>query len=185
MKLHLGCGKRYLKNFVHVDYSNYDHIDFIADVSNLNFIESETVDEIYSSHTLEYFDFEESFLVMKEWKRTLKPGGKIYIAVPDFDSLIKIYDMTGKDITKIRGPLFGKWLITQKETFLYHKSFWNFHLLEDLMLRTGFENVNTFNPFEYLNTVDPEYDDYSLAFYPHFDKNGIQVSLCLTGIKTS
>lgn len=54
---------------------------------------------MYSSHTLEYFDAGqpgdpmrpgvEVFDVLSEWKRVLKPGGAIRLAVPDFDSLVK------------------------------------------------------------------------------------------------
>ena len=28
MKLHLGCGKKYIDGFTHVDLQDYDHIDY-------------------------------------------------------------------------------------------------------------------------------------------------------------
>ena len=57
MKLHLGCGKRYLDGFKHVDYSDFPHIDYIKPIYPLDFIKDRSVDEIYCSHALEYFDF--------------------------------------------------------------------------------------------------------------------------------
>ena len=41
MKLHLGCGKRYLTGFTHIDIENFKHIDFNSGIENLSFIESE------------------------------------------------------------------------------------------------------------------------------------------------
>ena len=35
MKLHLGCGERYLEGFTHVDLAKYDHIDYEMPVDNL------------------------------------------------------------------------------------------------------------------------------------------------------
>jgi hypothetical protein len=48
---------------------------------------------------------------------------------------------------------------------------------------SGFKEVKTFDPVEYLGNIDEMYDDYSLAFYPHMDSSGIQVSLALTARK--
>ena len=69
MKLHLGCGKRYLKGYIHVDIADFDHIDYKIPVDDLSIFKSEEVDEIYASHVLEYFDRSYVTTVLKEWKR--------------------------------------------------------------------------------------------------------------------
>ena len=56
MKLHLGSGSRYLEGYLHVDIADYEHIDIKSSVDKLNTIDNDTVDEIYASHVLEYFD---------------------------------------------------------------------------------------------------------------------------------
>ena len=40
VKLHLGCGKRFIPGYVHVDLARFDHIDFHASADNLSMIDS-------------------------------------------------------------------------------------------------------------------------------------------------
>ena len=75
MKLHLGCGKRYLEGFIHVDIAEFQHIDYQLPVDDLSTFKSNEADEIYASHVLEYFDRNDVINVLNEWRRVLKPGG--------------------------------------------------------------------------------------------------------------
>jgi predicted SAM-dependent methyltransferase len=180
MKLHLGCGKRYLVGFTHIDIEKFDHIDFNSGIESLSFIESESVSEIYSSHSFEYFDQKQSVSVLAEWKRVLSPGGTLFLTVPDFASLIKIYSITG-ELDNVIGPLFGRWENT--DTTIYHKTTWDQKSLISALEESGFNDVKAFDPVQYLRNIDEEYDDYSLAFFPHMDRSGIQVSLALSATK--
>ena len=56
MKLHLGCGKRYLEGFIHIDIEDFEHIDYKSSINDLNMINDESCDLIYASHVLEYFN---------------------------------------------------------------------------------------------------------------------------------
>jgi predicted SAM-dependent methyltransferase len=179
MKLHLGCGKRNLPGFVHIDIADFPHIDYRAEVNFLPFIEDQTVDEIYSSHTFEYFDRLEAPQVLSEWQRVLKPGGRLYLTVPNIDSLIQIYVKSG-ELNDIIGPLFGRWLNAGDSPAIFHKTVWNEKDLRVMLLENNFSDVKVFDPISYLANVDPAFDDYSLAFSPHMDKSGIQVSLAIS-----
>ena len=94
MKLHLGSGNRYLKGYIHVDISSHDHIDVKTSVDKLTSIKSDSVDEIYASHVLEYFDQDEVRAVLKEWRRVLKKNGILRLAVPNLEALISVYQTT-------------------------------------------------------------------------------------------
>ena len=91
IKLHLGCGAKYISGFVHIDQNPYDHLDYISNIAKLSMFPSKSVNLIYASHVLEYFHRDEVENVLVEWYRVLKLNGVIRLAVPDFDSIIKVY----------------------------------------------------------------------------------------------
>jgi predicted SAM-dependent methyltransferase len=177
-KLHLGCGKRILDGWVHIDTSDYDHIDFNQSISDLSMFPDSTVEIIYCSHALEYFDRDQAFNVLKEWGRVLTDSGTLFIAVPDFVSLTQIYSETGK-IKNIIGPLFGRMNSGIDNIMIYHKTVYDEESLRSLMQECGFINIERYDPIAFLSEIDKEFDDHSLAFFPHMDRTGIQVSLCL------
>lgn len=183
MKLHLGSAGRRLPGFLNVDREFSEGIDVVADVADLSAFGEGTVEEIYSSHTFEYFDREEAAVVLQEWSRVLEPSGRLYLSVPDFEQLLEIYHISGSLQTVI-GPLFGKWHNPNNSETIYHRTVWDRASLIDALEAAGFAEVETFNPIDFLGNIDRSYDDYSLAFYPHMDRTGVQVSLCLTGKKS-
>lgn len=86
MKLNLGCGKQRLEGFVNVDLTDSDQD---VDLSVFPWPwEDGTVDEIVASHVLEHFTRETAKRFIGECYRILKPGGELYIAVPDMDKFI-------------------------------------------------------------------------------------------------
>ncbi len=142
-------------------------------------IKNSSCEVIYTSHTLEYYDFIEITKVLSEFKRVLKSRGKLYITVPNFESLIEVYQKS-LDIDQIIGPLFGRWVNPISDgAAIYHKCVYTRSKLISILKQNGFTNITTFNPIEFLGSYDKNYDDYSLAFMPHFDHKGIQISLAL------
>jgi len=181
LRLHLGSGKRYLKGYIHIDLSDHAHIDYKQSIDDLKIFEDNSVEEIYASHVFEYFDLEHAKVVLAEWKRVLIQGGILRLAVPDFDSLLKVYEKTS-DIEKILGPLFGKWEIT-KENYSYHKVVYNNKLLTSILEEAGYKNITQW-AWRIVFRDNKEYDDHSQAYFPHMDKeNGIHVSLNLQAQK--
>jgi predicted SAM-dependent methyltransferase len=180
-KLHLGCGKRYLDGYIHVDIAEYDHIDYKTQIDKLEMFESNFADLIYASHCIEYFDRDEVKEVLSEWKRVLKPGGVLRLAVPDFSSLIKIYSKT-KDLSNVLGPLYGKWDIGE-EKFIYHKTVYDMNSLTAELKNVGFQSVKKWD-WRAVFKNDDNFDDHSQAYFPHMDKEkGLSVSLNLQCLK--
>jgi predicted SAM-dependent methyltransferase len=158
------------------------HIDYKSSIDKLPFFSDESVDLIYCSHALEYFDRDQVRGVLKEWHRVLKPRGVLRVAVPDFETLIRVYQQTG-DISKVLGPLYGKMVIkTPTEvTALYHKTAYDENSLSRLLLENGFEDSHRWN---WRTTEHSEIDDHSQAYFPHMQKEtGILVSLNMQASK--
>jgi len=49
-----------------------------------------SIEAIYSSHSLEHLSFRKAQLALIHWAQILKPGGKLYLAVPDLKEICRI-----------------------------------------------------------------------------------------------
>jgi predicted SAM-dependent methyltransferase len=170
MKLHLGCGKRYIPGFVHIDVVDYPHVDHVTTIDNLSFIPDASVDLIYACHVLEHFKRRDVGRVLKEWHRVLRPGGILRISVPDFAKLCEVCQKYGQ-LDLVIGALFGR------QDYLYniHYNVFDFATLKRELESMGFIDVRR---YDWRETEHAHVDDYSQAYIPHMDKeNGILISL--------
>ena len=170
MKLHLGCGKRHIPGFVHIDAVDYPHVDHVATIDNLGFIGESSVDLIYNCHVLEHFRRRDVKRVLQEWLRVLKPGGTLRLSVPDFAQLCVVYQRTG-NLELVIGPIFGR------QDYLYniHYNMFDEASLTRQLLEAGFVEPRR---YDWRDTDHAHIDDYSQAYIPHMDReNGTLVSL--------
>lgn len=177
IKLHLGCGKRYLKGYVHIDLADYPHIDYTHDVRRLPMFKDRSVGLIYASHVLEYFDRSEVTAVLREWHRVLKKGGILRVAVPDLKALLRAY-MKYKDISLILGPLYGRWPGTKDTGTIYHKTVYDYRSLKQTLEGAGFKNIRRWDWRNVFRAELEGFDDFSQAYIPHMKKEtGLLISL--------
>lgn len=180
MRLHLGCGKRQIEGFTHVDLADYPHIECRRDVRNLDCFADNSVELIYACHVLEYFDRAEVIPVLVEWRRVLKYGGILRLSVPDWNALVRIYQASG-DLSTIIGPLYGNWDVPGTGIRLHHQTVYDWHDLRELLVKTGFTAIHHWC---WRTTEHADVDDYSQAYWPHMDKeHGIMVSLNVEAVK--
>lgn len=187
MKLHLGCGKRYIPGWVHIDIIPFDHIDFITQVHKLGMIADGSCDIVYASHVLEYYDVEEAeTLVLPEWHRVLKLDGILRVAVPDFEIMAKMY-VGGMKLNWLLGPLYGKMEDSHPNSklpkiYIYHKTVYDEERLAEVLLKAGFRNPKRYN---WRDTEHSHIDDFSQAYIPHLEKErGTLISLNMEARKT-
>lgn len=178
MKLHLGCGKRdFGESWIHIDASDFPHVKY-KNITSLPF-EDNSVDIIYVSHVISYFDRNEIVDILKEWNRVLKVEGVLRLAVPDFESMSKLYVNNNVDLKFFLGPLYGK-MISGNNT-IYHKTVYDFNSLQQVLTDNGFTAVKK---YDWRETDHNHIDDHSQAYIPHMDKkNGTLISLNVECIK--
>lgn len=183
IKLHLGCGNKYIPGYIHIDVADYEHIDYNYSIDHLPMFEDNSVDYIYCCHALEYFDRTMGNIALKEWFRILKPDSILRIAVPDFESIIHNY-LKSKNIESqgILGPLYGK-IIIKKETLsgdsfnksLYHKTAYDYKSLRKILKDIGYRRIKK---YDWRSTEHCFVDDFAASYIPHMNKeNGLLISL--------
>ena len=177
MKLHIGCGQKFLPGYKHLDVLESEHIDFVCDASNLEMIDDESVSEIYACHILEHVRRDDALSVLQEWCRVLASDGEIRIAVPDFEAVAAEYALS-KDASKLQGLLYGG----QNYEYNFHYVAYDFEMLRGLLKDAGFEGVER---YDWRDFLPPDYDDFSRAYLPHMDvDNGRLMSLNLKATKS-
>ena len=99
---------------------------------DLNMFENESVEEIYSSHSLEHISKHQVMPTLKEWFRVLQHGGKLHLLVPDLEWCCKHWiehQNDGWDLDIIFGH--------QAHDGEYHKTGFSKQLLHTYMGRVG------------------------------------------------
>ncbi len=87
--LNIGCGEKKIPGFVNIDLE--PGADIQLDVrGGLPFPDS-SVDGVFSEHFIEHISQAEGVNFFRECRRVLKPGGRVRIATPDLEYIIKRY----------------------------------------------------------------------------------------------
>jgi len=179
-KINMGCGPRnFGSDWIHIDGGNHDHLDYKSGVKNLSQFENDSIDLIYASHVIEYFDRSEIIVILKEWKRILNVSGKLRLAVPNFAILSRMYLSGQIQLENALGPLYGKMIM--RDNVIYHKTTYDFKSLKTLLIDIGFVNIEL---YDWRETEHAQFDDHSQAYFPHMDKeNGTLISLNVECVK--
>ena len=139
-KLHIGCGEKYIPEWINIDATSK-----VADM-NINIhdlkkhFKENSIDEIYTCHTLEHFGRHEYMSVLKTSHYLLKNKGVITISVPDFHELISHYYETGR-LFDVIGSLYGG----QKDDYDYHKWGHTFETLSSDLAEIGFNCIERYD----------------------------------------
>lgn len=87
-KLELGSGYSPTPGFTHLDSNPDTKPDIVSDAWPLN-LASNSVGEIKAIDVLEHISYQNTEAVLADWFRVLRPGGKIYIQVPDAEMIME------------------------------------------------------------------------------------------------
>ena len=163
--LHLGSGSAKIKHFCNVDASPRALCDVVARIEKLK-LRSHSVGTIYNSHVLEHVPRALARDVVAEWFRVLRPGGRLYVCVPDSEVLFKVY----LDNLALYDTEEGRHLVDracyiayggQANKYDFHCYGYSFVTLRDMLESVGFSSVKRFDrselavvPFRDISMVD-------------------------------
>lgn len=138
IKLNIGAG-----NYEMPGYTTIDH-ESGKEAYPLDYPD-ESVQDIRASHVLEHFPEREVIKVVEEWVRVLKPGGRLQIAVPDFDYVVreraKMLGDNG-DAAEPMDPLLGSYILgSQRTDDDLHRSIFYYSKLYMLLDASGLESI--------------------------------------------
>ncbi len=96
----------------------------------------DSVDELRASHLFEHFGHHYAQQVLLDWKRVVKPGGLIKIAVPDFEKIAQMY-LDGEP-----GPYQGWICGGQVDQYDVHLAQYSWNTLRELMQSCGLVGIH-------------------------------------------
>ncbi|HUU94274.1 MAG TPA: hypothetical protein VM487_00925 [Phycisphaerae bacterium] len=140
LRLNMGAGNVPVPGFTAIDRKRG------IEVYPLPQFTDSSVAEIRASHILEHFTGAQALDVMDEWVRVLKPGGRIRVAVPNFDWVCTQRhaqrttghegDMATPNMLHLAYIMGG-----QTDANDYHKSAWTRPQLQALLEAAGLEQI--------------------------------------------
>jgi len=176
-KLNIGCGKCYLPRehgWTNIDIFSSVNADVYADMAALPF-EPHSFDLVYASHVLEHSHRATVLAILSHWRHLLKPGGVLRLAVPNFAAVVEQYKEK-ENLMELLGLLYGG----QNHPKNVHTVTFDEWTLGGALLKVGFKEVRK---WRWQETEHADFDDYSQAYLPAFDKaDGRLMSLNVEGV---
>jgi len=177
MKLHVGCGKVHLPDFLNLDIEPGPGVDVVDDARTLDSVSPGSCDLIYACHVLDHFGRHEYMDVLRVWYDRLRPGGILRLAVSDFRKVAEMYLDGHLSLPQCWGHVVGG----QKSPYDQHGVVFDEVVLGTALLEIGFVRVCAWDWHTVSHGV---VDDLSQAYWPHMDKEiGTLMSLNLEATK--
>jgi len=149
LKLNVGCGgdkKPKEEGWINIDVRKEANPDIIVDIEKCSLpFKDETFDYILAKDVVEHVSWRKTQELLKEFAGVLKKGGKIYIQVPDFEAIVKMWLNQEEKFKKFMGDVLDSiklsfWIFgNQDYPENTHKACFIAKDLKVMLERAGFE----------------------------------------------
>jgi predicted SAM-dependent methyltransferase len=160
MKLHLGCGQKYIEGYVNIDFPPSEHTvqqtsvaDEFHNLYELKYAGS-SIKEIRLHHVFEHFERVVACSFLAAWNSWLEMNGTLHIEVPDFEtSFRKNFSAFNRD--KYEGVGLRHIFGSQEASWAVHYEGYSKKRLTKIFEAFGFK-INHVNQYEYKRTFNIE-----------------------------
>ena len=157
--LHVGCGHKNKSFCLGFDNDNWKEIrldidesvnpDIVGTLTDMNLVETGSVDAVYSCHNIEHIFPHEVPIALREFYRVLKEDGMVVITCPDLQSVCEavvqdkllepLYESDIGPISPI-DILYGhRGFIAQGNEYMAHKGGFTYSVLDKAFYEAGFK----------------------------------------------
>jgi predicted SAM-dependent methyltransferase len=160
LRLHLGCGRKTLHDWVNVDLSG-DRVDLAWNLARPLPFRDGSAEAIFHEHVLEHLSLEQSLKLLEECHRLLRPGGILRIVVPDAGGLARSYANGGSDMLERVRPGRPSAMLALQEMFYWHRhcTMYDAETLKLVVTAAGFSTVEESSFGQSRLTPPPDSDD--------------------------
>ena len=158
--LHVGCGPNYkdkIKGFnnerwkeIRFDIDETVNPDIIGTLTDMNSVETGSMDAVYSSHNIEHIYPHEVPIALKEFYRVLKDDGIVVLTCPDLQRVCEavVNDKLTETLYKTSGGypispidiLYGwRGPLKKGNHYMAHKTGFTYSVLNNELLQAGFK----------------------------------------------
>lgn len=163
-KLHIG-GRQRVNGWEILDVYPGPHVDHVCDAKSLAVFPDGCFDVIYASHVLEHFDYYKDLTdVLKEWRKKLKPGGRLMLSVPDLDMLCARFADKARYNASDRYHLMRIIMGGHTDDHDYHLTAFNEEIMAHHLGQAGFGEIVRVGEFDYFeDSSGQRFDDQLIS----------------------
>lgn len=144
MRIHVGCGKRVLDGWTNVDVVRNPGAvrdpEILASATDIP-LPNGCASEVMAIHLFEHFYRWDAAYALAEWRRLLRPGGRLVLELPDLlkcaRNLLKLVEAGGKPLQQM-----AMWGIygddTLEDPYMMHRCGWWPESLSTFLVQHGF-----------------------------------------------
>lgn len=101
-KLQLGTGDNRLDGWLNTDIHDFSGNGEVVylDLRRSFPLPDDSFDVVFSEHVIEHVDYADGLHCLRESWRVLRPGGRVRVATPSLERLLRLYDANLSDVQK-------------------------------------------------------------------------------------
>ncbi len=116
------------------------HVDYVGDIRDLSRFGDSSIENVYASHVLEHVGQSDVRPVLHGIRRTLVPGGKFQVSVPDLDVLCHLF-ISPRATVQVKWHAMRMMFGGQVDAYDFHYIGFNEQFLRTLFAEVGFSDV--------------------------------------------